>query len=266
MPTLRWRTLALIFVAAPVLYIAAHFIYPNVSAFKKENPRKTSFIAYRERQWQEKGKKIKTYQTWVPLSQVSPYLIKAVLIGEDDKFWKHEGFDFEAIQKAIEKDIKQKRFKFGGSTISQQLVKNLYLTPEKTPVRKLKEAILTWRVEKTLSKKRILEIYLNVVEWGEGIFGIEAASRYYYGKPSSVLNPEEATRLAAVLPNPIKYSPLGTSRYVENRSRIIRSIMVKRGIVEEEYEGVLESPQQGKTELQQPGLLDQISPKNPSDR
>jgi monofunctional biosynthetic peptidoglycan transglycosylase len=110
-----------------------------------------------------------------------------VLIAEDDKFWTHEGFDYEAIQKAIEKDIKKRKFVLGGSTISQQLAKNLYLTPSKNPVRKIKEAILTWRLEKNLSKKRIIELYLNVVEWGDGLFGIEVAARHHFGKSVSDL-------------------------------------------------------------------------------
>ena len=219
-----------------LLSIVYYFIFPDVSKLKKENPKKTSFMEYREEEWQKKGKRIEIKQTWIPFSRISPYLVKAVLIAEDDKFWKHEGFDFEAIEKAVEKDIKQKKFKFGGSTISQQLAKNLYLSPSKNPIRKIKEAILTWRIEKTLSKKRILELYLNVAEWGEGIFGIGAASFHYYGKPASELSPEEAARLASVLPNPRKYNPTGTSRYVANRSKIIYNIMVKRGIVEPEYE------------------------------
>lgn len=219
-----------------LLSIVYYFIFPDVSKLKKENPKKTSFMEYREEEWQKKGKRIEIKQTWIPFSRISPYLVKAVLIAEDDKFWKHEGFDFEAIEKAVEKDIKQKKFKFGGSTISQQLAKNLYLSPSKNPARKIKEAILTWRIEKTLSKKRILELYLNMAEWGEGIFGIGAASFHYYGKSALDLSPEEAARLASVLPNPRKYSPTGTSRYVANRSKIIYNIMVKRGIVEPEYE------------------------------
>ena len=230
-------------VSALLLGIAYYFIFPDISKLKKENPKKTSFMEYREREWREKGKKIKITQIWTPLSNISPYLIKAVLIAEDDKFYRHEGFDFEAIQKAIEKDIKKKKFKFGGSTISQQLAKNLYLTPSKNPIRKIKEAILTWRIERTLSKKRILEIYLNAAEWGEGIFGIEAASRHYYSKPASALAPEEAARLASVLPNPRKYNPIGTSKYVETRSRIIYDIMVRRGIVIPEYEEIENIPE-----------------------
>lgn len=202
-------------------------------------------MEYREKEWQREGKKHRIQQKWVPLSRISPYLIKAVLIAEDDKFWSHEGFDYEAIQKAIEKDIKAKKFKLGGSTISQQLVKNLYLSPSKNPIRKIREAVITWKMEKILTKKRILELYLNVAEWGDGgIFGIETASRHYYGKPASELNPEESARLAAVLPNPRKYNPLGESRYITHRSNLIYSIMVRRGIVVPEYEEVIKEDQQ----------------------
>jgi monofunctional biosynthetic peptidoglycan transglycosylase len=238
------KTIVLLFVSAIFLSIVYYFIFPDVSSLKKSNPKKTSFMEYREREWKEKGKKIKIRQIWVSISHISPYLVKAVLIAEDDKFWHHEGFDFKAIEKAVEKNIKAGKFKVGGSTISQQLAKNLYLTPSKNPIRKIKEAILTWRIERNLSKKRILELYLNVAEWGEGIFGIEAAAQHYYGKPSSAIGPEEAARLASVLPNPGRYNPLGASRYVENRSKIIYNIMVKRGIVIPEYEDVMENQQE----------------------
>lgn len=220
-----------------VLYL---FLYPDVSQLKKKNPQKTSFMEYREKEWKEQGKKYKIQQKWVPLSRMSPYIKKAVLIAEDDKFWRHEGFDFEAIKKALEKDIKEKKFKLGGSTISQQLAKNLYLSPSKNPIRKIREAIITWRMEKVLSKSRILELYLNVAEWGDrGIFGIEMAARHYFGKSASDLSAEESARLAAVLPNPRKYNPLGGSNYVENRASLIYNIMVKRGIVVPEYEEVI---------------------------
>lgn len=203
-------------------------------------------MEYREEEWAREGKKYRVQQTWVPYRAISPYLVKAVLIGEDDKFWQHEGFDYEAMQKAIEKDIKAKKFKLGGSTISQQLAKNLYLSPSKNPVRKLREAIITWRMERALGKKRLLEIYLNVAEWGDrGIFGVEAAARSYYGKSASALGPEEAARLAAVLPNPRKFNPLGTSRYVVNRSSLIYNIMVRRGIVVPGYDEMEVEPSGG---------------------
>ncbi len=242
------KTIPILLFCALILSIAVYFVYPNVSNLKRGNPKKTSFMEYRERQWKEEGKKITIHQYWVPLSRISNYMTKAVIIAEDDKFWSHAGFDFEAMEKSFEKDIKEKKFKFGGSTISQQLAKNLFLTPSKNPLRKIKEAILTWRLEKNLSKRRILELYLNVAEWGEGIFGIEAASRHYYGKHASELSAEEAAHLASVLPNPRKYNPVGSSRYVNNRSRVIHEIMVRRGIVVEEYEDVIKSPDEGTAE------------------
>ena len=233
------KKILLVLLAVPFFYFGLYFFYPPVSNLKKENPRQTSFMEYREQEWRREGKNLKIKQQWVPLSRISPYLIKAVLIAEDDKFYQHEGFDFEAIQKAVEKDLTAGKFKVGGSTISQQLAKNLFLSPSKNPIRKLKEAILTWRLEQQLSKKRIMELYLNVVEWGEGIFGIEMAARTYYGRPASALGPEESARLAAVLPNPRKYNPLGHSKFVVNRSRIFYDIMVRRGIVIPAYEEVM---------------------------
>jgi monofunctional biosynthetic peptidoglycan transglycosylase len=239
----KW-TIALILVILSVvaLSIAFYFVYPDVSTLRKVNPKKSAFMEYRENEWLRQGKKKKIVQQWVPLSQISPYLIKAVIIAEDDKFWSHEGFDFDAMQKALEKDLKQKKFKVGGSTISQQLAKNLYLSPSKNPIRKLKEAVLTWRLERNLPKKRIIEIYLNVAEWGDGLFGIEAASRRYYDKPASDLSASEAAKLAAVLPNPRRYNPVGGGHYVAYRSELIYQIMVRRGIVIEDYDDVMNEP------------------------
>jgi monofunctional biosynthetic peptidoglycan transglycosylase len=222
-----------------IVDIGRYFIYPSISYLKKNRPPKTAFMKYREKVWQEKGIKRKITNIWVPISRVSPYVMKAVIIAEDDKFWSHEGFDFEAMQKALEKDIKKKKFKAGGSTISQQLAKNLYLSPAKNPVRKIKEAILTWRMEKQLSKRRIMELYLNVAEWGDGIFGVETAAQKYYGKHAAELTAREAAVLAAVIPNPRRYKPNGTSRYVENQSERIYQIMVRRGIVIPEYDDVI---------------------------
>jgi len=220
--------------------IARYFVFPDVGKLVDENPVKTAFMEYRESEWKAAGlsdKKI--HQKWVSLQNVSPNLIKAVLIAEDDKFWKHEGFDFQAIERSIEKDIAAKKFKMGGSTISQQLAKNLYLSSSKNPVRKIKEAILTWRIEKKLSKRRILELYVNLVEWGDGIFGIDQAAHHYYGVSPARLTAQQASKLASILPNPIKFSPLGSSSYVRNRSRIIYAIMRKRGVFVPDYKEVM---------------------------
>jgi monofunctional glycosyltransferase len=220
--------------------IGRYFIYPDVSNLKNNFLKKTAFMEYREKAWQKKGVKKKIINTWVPLSRISPYVVKATIIAEDDKFWSHEGFDFAAMQKALEKDISKKKFQAGGSTISQQLAKNLYLSPAKDPIRKIKEAVLTWRLERNLTKRRIIELYLNAAEWGDGIFGIEAAAQNHYGKHASELTPREAAELAAVLPNPRRYKPNGSSRYVENQSERIYQIMVRRGIVIPEYEEIIE--------------------------
>ncbi len=224
---LLFSILALLF-----LFIAYLFTIPDTVWLRHKNPELTSLMQYRLKT-NPKGYHIK--KKWVNLSEISPYLIKAVMIAEDDRFYMHEGFDIEGIKEAIRKDLKKGRFVAGGSTISQQLAKNLFLTPEKTLARKLKEALITWRLEKNLSKKRILELYLNVVEWGPGVFGAEAASNYYFGKSAKELTPEEASRLAAILPNPLKYK-LNDSRYVENRSAFILEIMRKRGIIPPDYE------------------------------
>jgi monofunctional biosynthetic peptidoglycan transglycosylase len=224
------------------LNVLSNFFYPDVSMLRTVNPKRTAFMEYREDQWKRQNKKKKIIQQWVSLSQISPFVVKAVIIAEDDKFWSHEGFDVDAIKKALEKDLKQRKFKFGGSTISQQLAKNLFLSPSKNPIRKLKEAILTWRIERSLSKRRIIELYLNVAEWGDGLFGIEAASRHYYGRPASDLSAVEAAKLATVLPNPNRYRPEGGGRYVEARSELIYQIMVRRGIVIEEYDDAMEGP------------------------
>jgi monofunctional glycosyltransferase len=233
----RWSIVIVILIAAGFILNAAFtLVYPDVSRLKREQPGKTSFMEYRELQWRRAGVRRQIRQQWVPLARISPYAVKAVIIAEDDKFWAHEGFDFEAIRKAVEKDLKMGRFRAGGSTISQQLAKNLYLTPSKNPLRKLKEAVLTWRLERNLSKRRIIEIYLNVAEWGDGLFGVEAASRHYFGKSAADLTPREASRLAVVLPSPLRYDPVRGGRYVEKRAETIYRVMIRRGTVIPAYE------------------------------
>ncbi|GEM_PF-171254 len=236
---LKWLVALALFGA--VAFVAFYFVYPDVGQYATTNPDKTAFMEWREAQWAEKGLKKRITKRFVPIGQVSPALLKAVLIGEDDKFYQHDGFDYDALEQAFEKNIKAGRFKAGASTISQQLTKNLFLSPEKSLTRKLKEAILTWRMERTLSKRRILELYVNVAEWGDGIFGIEAAARHYYGKPASQLSTMEAARLAAVLPNPIRFNPLSDQKYVTFRANLIHSIMVRRGFAIDDFQEVMET-------------------------
>lgn len=244
----KLKLLFILLLLGGIIDIGRYFIYPNISDLKEINPVPTAFMEYRQEEWAEKNRDMEITHKWVPMSKISSNVIKAVLIGEDDKFWNHDGFDVKGMEDAIERSLK-KGSVAGGSTISQQLSKNLYLSPSKNPVRKVKEAIITWRIENTLSKRRILEIYLNVAEWGDGIFGIEAAARHYYHKSAKNLTGREAARLAAVLPNPIKYNPTGNQKYVKNRARIIYKIMQRRGIVIPQFQEVMSPP---KTE-EQPG-------------
>jgi len=231
----------LFYISAAIAALAAvlyFLVLPDVSRLRKENPKKTSMMEYNEA-LKKKGARHSGYQVWQvwsPLTNVSPYLVKAVVIAEDDKFYSHEGFDFEGMREALEKNIKAKKFRAGGSTISQQLVKNLYLTPQRSLLRKLREFLITLKMERTLSKRRIMELYLNVAEWGDGIYGAEAASRHYFNKSALYLTPEEAARLAAVLPSPVRYNAAGDQQFVTKRAAMIYDIMVKRGIVVEDYD------------------------------
>ena len=219
-------------VAAYVLLVAAWYaVVPDVQGLAKKNPGKTAFMEYREREWAEQGRNKALRWKWVPLSAMSPTLIQAVLVSEDDKFWAHEGFDFEAMRDALEKNLEQGRVRAGGSTISQQLAKNLWLSPAKSPMRKLKEAVLAWRLERELSKRRILEIYLNVVEWGDGVFGAEAAAQAHFGVPARNLGAEQAVRLAVSLPNPVRFDPAGSSGFVRKRTAIVLSRLARRGAI-----------------------------------
>jgi monofunctional biosynthetic peptidoglycan transglycosylase len=230
------RNSAALVILVFILDILRYFVFPDVSALESLNPERTAFMEYRQKAWKSAGwPDRQVSHKWVPLRKISGNLQKAVLIAEDDKFWQHEGFDYEAMERALEKNLKERKVVMGGSTISQQLAKNLWLSPSKNPVRKIKEAILTWRIERTLTKRRILEIYLNVAEWGDGIFGIEAAARHYYGISAGQLSAVQSSRLAAVLPNPIRWSPTGNTRYVRNRSAIIYKVMVRRGVVVPRY-------------------------------
>jgi monofunctional glycosyltransferase len=233
------RNIVLFILLLLAVDVGRYFFVPDVSRLVHTNPGKTAFMEYCEAEWRSEGRDKTIEQRWVPLRKVSPSLVKAVLISEDNNFWHHEGFDFKAIEGALEKNIEAGEFKFGASTISQQLAKNLYLSPSKNPLRKIKEAILTWRIEQTLSKRRILELYVNVAEWGDGIFGIDAAARHYYGVRASQLTASQSARLVAALPNPVLYPPTGSSRFVTARAKHIYAIMLRRGLVVPDYREVM---------------------------
>ena len=199
--------------------VARYLIWPPMWNLDNENPAVTSFMEYRQAQWLAEDKNIKVSWTWRSLSRISPNLRRAVIVAEDSTFWEHHGFDWQGIRVAIDKNIDRGRLSAGGSTITQQLAKNLYLSPEKSITRKLQEAVLTWRLEMNLSKDRILEIYLNVVEWGKGVYGAEAAARRYFGVSAANLSKSQAATLAAMLPDPLHRSP--NSRGVQKLAAII---------------------------------------------
>lgn len=169
------------------------------------NPGTTRFMEIRLGELREKKPDAELKKQWVPYERISIHLKRAIIASEDAKFVDHEGFDWEGMQKAMEKNQKRHRFAAGGSTISQQLAKNLFLTPTKSYLRKAEEAIITLMLENLWSKRRILEVYLNVIEWGNGVFGAEAAARHYYNIGAAQLGPEQAARLAGMVPNPRYY-------------------------------------------------------------
>ncbi|MFO0734055.1 MAG: monofunctional biosynthetic peptidoglycan transglycosylase, partial [Nitrospiraceae bacterium] len=158
---------------------------------------------------------------WVPLSKISPYLQRAVVAAEDASFFAHEGFDWEGIKDAALYNLEVGEFKRGGSTITQQLAKNLYLSSERSLLRKAREALITRSLEQHLTKQQILELYLNVAEWGQGVFGAEAAARHHFDKPAKELTLEEAALLAAILPSPRRYDPIRPTRYLARRQQHI---------------------------------------------
>ena len=224
----KWKIL----VGAVVLYTGIEFStlpLGDLERLKKENPKETAFMRFAAEAASNNKKQFQKTQAWVPLRSIPTHTVNAVIVAEDGTFWSHEGFDWFEFKESLWKNIKEFRFARGASTITQQLVKNLYLSPSKDPMRKLKEWILTWKMERTLNKSRILEIYLNVIEWGDGIYGIEAAAWHYFGKSASELTREESARLAAVIPNPKRYRANSDSRTVLRRTSIILARMEARG-------------------------------------
>jgi monofunctional biosynthetic peptidoglycan transglycosylase len=240
-----------------LLYEVATF--PHIWNLRTENPTTTSMIEYRLAEAQSEGREMRKFMIWTPIEQISPNLQRAVLAGEDSHFFEHNGFDWEAIQKAWDEAVKEGEreareeceanantkqekkdcapsdddwippmpsFKRGASTITQQLAKNLYLSEDRNFLRKGREAAYTYFLERYLTKKRILEIYLNVIEWGDGVYGAEAASRYYFKKSASNLSPAEAAYLSAMIPSPLNvFNPQKNPKRVTRRQRVILRFM-----------------------------------------
>ena len=208
---------------AIVVYV--YLTLPDVRVLAKTNPSSTAFMELRAAEAARDGRTTRRVQRWVPYSRISPSLKRAVLVAEDSAFWEHEGVDMEQIRASIQAGWEQGREIRGASTITQQLAKNLYLSPSRDPFRKLRELIIARRLEAGLSKVRIFEIYLNVIEWGDGIWGAEAAARRYFGIPASALNREQSALLAGAIINPRLLSPARPTTRLLRRQRIILSRM-----------------------------------------
>ena len=217
-----WRGL-LALVTVVLLYQV--WIFLHICWWVNHNPDSSAFMETRLEIMQAADPEAKLRHQWVPYPRISPNLKRAVIVAEDSKFADHDGFDWDGIQKAYEKNLRKGRIVAGGSTISQQLAKNLFLSTKRTPGRKVQEAVITLMLEQMMSKRRILEIYLNIIEWGDGIFGAEAAARHYYGSGAAALGPEAAARLAAMVPNPRFYDRNRNTAWLARKTQMILARM-----------------------------------------
>ncbi len=202
--------------------------FPAVWRLPFHNPSGTALMQQRLAEAREQGQPLKIDRRWIPLSQIPQHVRMAVLVAEDGAFYSHAGVDWYEVRQSMAANWEEGRIVRGGSTITQQLAKNLYLSTSRDPVRKFKELILTWFMEMRLSKSRILEVYLNSIEWGHGIFGIEAAAQRYFHKPASQLTTDEGARLAAVIPSPLRHRPTDHSDYVVKKKDLILKRMASR--------------------------------------
>ncbi|HXG52495.1 MAG TPA: monofunctional biosynthetic peptidoglycan transglycosylase [candidate division Zixibacteria bacterium] len=227
------KSLLLAAFAALLFYFYASL--PDVAPLRRQNPRTTALMELRDREYREKKIHRPRQQIWVPYGAISEHLKKAVLLSEDAAFFSHSGVDLNELREAFKKDWETLSFRRGGSTITMQLARNLYLSPSKNPLRKAREIVIAWRLERALSKRRIFELYLNVVEWGPNVYGAEAAAHRYFGKPASALDEVEGATLAALLPNPREWREKG----VLLRRNLILSRMARVGHISEASYAVL---------------------------
>jgi monofunctional biosynthetic peptidoglycan transglycosylase len=230
----RTRKIVAIAIALSVVSVVAFYVsLPNVRALATDSPKTTTMIELRRHEAAARGKPFKLRWDWRPLARISPYLQHAVVFAEDDNFWKHEGVDWEAMKLAAEHDWHERTVERGASTIAQQVAKNLFLSPSRNPIRKLRELFIARRLDRQLGKPRVLELYLNIAEWGDGIFGAEAASRRWFGCSAAALRPVQAARLAAALPNPFTRNPDVKSRALTRKAaRLVRG-MHRAGLIDD---------------------------------
>jgi monofunctional biosynthetic peptidoglycan transglycosylase len=216
-----WRIVSALLAAG---FACAAYIYltlPDVRVLRRSNPSTTAFIELRMREALDGGDQPRRVQRWVPYGRISQHLKRAVIVTEDGAFWEHGGVDFQALKESMEVNLERMEFARGASTITQQLAKNLYLSPSKNPIRKGRELLIARRLEAELSKQRILELYLNVIEWGNGIYGAEAAARTYWGKSAAELGPQESALLAAAIRSPRAFDASRPSARLRRRQEMI---------------------------------------------
>ena len=234
----RFLAAASVFFLLVIAYLGyTALTVPDVSSLKKTNPTMTAMI---EQRAMESDTKPRPIRTWLQYNSISPHLRNAVLIAEDSAFFQHSGLDVDEIKESVKRDWQKKRFVRGASTITQQLAKNLYLSTSRNPLRKVREFFIARELERNLTKQRIFEIYLNVIEWGDGIYGIEPATRRYFGKSASELLPEEAAILAAMIPNPRRYTPSRNLKYLEKRKLEILDRLARwKYLPQDEYQAAI---------------------------
>ena len=237
MRTALGRGVAVVAVGAFAFVAYAYLTLPDVRPLARENPSSTAFSEIRAREARDAGRKPRHVQRWISYRRISPNLTRAVLVAEDAAFWGHDGVDYDELQKSIELDWARGQLVRGASTITQQLAKNLYLSPSRNPLRKLRELIIARRLEAELTKTRIFELYLNVIEWGDGIYGVEAASQTYFGHSSATLGPSEAALLAGAIVNPRLLNPAKPTPRLLRRQQIILRRMRPAGAVEAASDG-----------------------------
>ncbi len=221
--------LAVLALAALLAWSVVHALGVDVDALATRAPGRTALMRQREREAARAGRPYRERHQWVAYERISPNLRRAVLVAEDDAFFSHGGLDWNEIRVSARRNWEAGRIVRGGSTITQQLAKNLWLGTSRSPLRKFEELILALRLEHALGKKRIFELYLNSIEWGDGVYGAEAAARRWFARSASALTPDQGARLAAVIINPRRYSPVEPSRRIQNRIRMIASRLRRRG-------------------------------------
>ena len=226
-PRVRRAARVAVAIAAVGFALVCHtwITLPDVRSLASAPPESTAFMRLRESQAAAEGVTARRRQKWVSYDRISPHLKRAVIVAEDAAFFSHEGLDFDEIRASMEKNWEEGEFTRGASTITQQLAKNIYLSPSKNPYRKVQELFIARRMEAVLSKRRIFELYLNLIEWGDGIWGAEAAARAYFGIPAADLDPTQSALLAGAIINPRVYSPARPNARLLNRQSRILGLM-----------------------------------------